>query len=215
MSALKNIWLFIKSDFARYGKKPTLISILGAVLFRWNHSFTYCFWLRLASQKNLFFHFATIKHRQLSKKYGIQIYPSTRIGYGLCLGHGINIVVNPNTIIGDNCDLCHSCTIGAYYEKAATIGNNVYISPHVCIIEDVSIGNNVTIGAGAVVVNDAPDNSTIVGVPAKVISYENPGRYVKNMCERYIELPSEQERAIIEKTRTEAQPKSLIDKVLY
>ena len=215
MSNLKSIWLYIQSDFSRYGKKPLVLDILFSVLKNWNHSFTYCFWLRLASQKNPFYSIAKAKHRHLSKKYGIQIYPSTRIGYGLCLGHGINIVVNPNTIIGDNCDLCHSCTIGAYYEKAAIIGDNVYISPHVCIVEDVTIGDNVTIGAGAVVVNDVPNNATVVGVPAKVVSYENPGRFIKNLCEKHVTLPSKQERESFEQSQLASNPKSLIDKVLY
>jgi serine O-acetyltransferase len=62
----------------------------------------------------------------------------------------------------------------------ATIGDNVYIGPNVCIVENVKIGNNVTIGAGAVVTKDVEDNATIAGVPAKVISFKNPGGIVYN-----------------------------------
>lgn len=53
---------------------------------------------------------------------------------------------------------------------AATIGDNVWIGPNVCIVEDVHIGNNSSVGAGAVVVKDVPDGATVAGVPAKVIS---------------------------------------------
>ena len=49
-----------------------------------------------------------------------------------------------------------------------------------CIVENVKIGNNVTIGAGSVVTKDIPDNATAVGNYAKVINYNNPGRYIKN-----------------------------------
>ena len=60
------------------------------------------------------------------------------------------------------------------------IGNNVYIGPTVCIVENVHIGDNVTIGAGAVVVKDIPVNATVAGVPAKVISYGEAGRFIHN-----------------------------------
>ena len=71
-------------------------------------------------------------------------------------------------------------TIGANEGKAADIGNNVYIGPGVCVVEHVTVGSNVTIGAGSVVVKDIPDNTTAAGNPAHVVSYKQPGRYIKN-----------------------------------
>lgn len=120
---------------------------------------------------------------RLSRKYGLQIPRNTQIGYGLYIGHGIGIVINPTTIIGNNCNLSQFTTIGSNHGKAAIIGDNVYIGPSVCIVENVIIGNNVTIGAGAVVVKDVPDNATVAGCPARVVSYKTPGRYIHN---RYI-----------------------------
>lgn len=111
----------------------------------------------------------------------VQIPPKTKIGYGLYIGHGGGgIVVNPTTVIGNNCNLSQFTTIGSNHGKAATIGDNVYIGPNVCIVEDVKIGDNVTIGAGSVVTKDIPDNATAVGNYAKVINYNNPGRYIGN-----------------------------------
>ena len=77
-------------------------------------------------------------------------------------------------------------TIGANDEQAAVIGDNVYIAPNCCLVENVIIGNNVTIGAGSVVTKNIPENATAVGNYAKVINYNNPGRYIKNAweCER-------------------------------
>ena len=116
----------------------------------------------------------------MSRKYGIQISPNMKIGKGFYIGHGIGIVINPGTIIGDNCNISHFLSIGTNHNTPAVIGNNVYIGPHVCIVEGVHIGNNVTIGAGSVVTKDIPDNATVAGCPAKVLNYDNPGRYVGN-----------------------------------
>ena len=91
----------------------------------------------------------------------IEISPTTLIGYGLYIGHSGPVIVNHSTKIGNNCVLSQFTTIGSNHNHAATIGDNVYIGPGVCIVEDVHIGNNVTIGAGSVVTKDIPDNATV------------------------------------------------------
>ncbi|MDR2149065.1 MAG: serine O-acetyltransferase [Tannerella sp.] len=183
-SSTKKIWTVIKSDYIRYGKKATFFRILTEVLFVRNYGFVYSFWLRLSAEKNLFNFIARIQHFRLTRKYGIQIGRKTKIGNGLYIGHGIGIVVNPNAEIGNNCNISQFTTIGGHYKKAAKIGNNVYIGPNVCIVGNVNVGDNVTIGAGAVVTKDIPDNATVAGVPAKILSFKNPGRFVNY---RYIE----------------------------
>lgn len=114
----------------------------------------------------------------------IQILRKTKIGYGLYISHGGPVVVNPSTVIGNNCNLSQFVTIGSNEGRAAIIGDNVYIGPSCCIVEDVVIGNNVTIGAGSVVTKDLPDNSTCAGNYAKVLNYNNPSRYIQN---KYLE----------------------------
>lgn len=114
-----------------------------------------------------------------SKKI-FQIPKSTKIGYGLYIGHEGPVIVNETAIIGNNCNLSQFTTIGSNNGAAAHIGDNVYIGPSVCIVENVQIGDNVTIGAGSVVTKDVPDNATAAGNYAKVLNYNNPGRYVGN-----------------------------------
>ena len=104
----------------------------------------------------------------------------TRIGYGLDIGHGMCMVVNGGTIIGNNVCLSHFVSIGTNHDTPAVIGDNVYIGPNSNIIEEVCIGSNVTIGAGSVVTKDIPANATAVGVPARVINYDEPAQYIKN-----------------------------------
>lgn len=113
-------------------------------------------------------------------KYVIRLPLDTTVGYGLYIGHGGPIVISPTATIGNNVNLSQFTTIGSNEGKAAIIGDNVYIGPNVSIVEDVVIGNNVTIGAGSVVTKSIPDNATAVGNYAKVINYNNPGRYVNN-----------------------------------
>ena len=88
------------------------------------------------------------------------------------------IVISERTIIGNNVNLGQFLNIGTNHRTPAIIGDNVYIGPHVCIVEDVIIGNKSTIGAGAVVVKDVPENATVAGVPAKTLNYNNPGQYI-------------------------------------
>ena len=112
---------------------------------------------------------------------GIELPRKLTIGKGLTLYHGQALVVNFKTVIGDNCVLRNSVTIG--HKKLADgtmsacprIGNYVDIGTNVCIIGDVQIGDNVTIGAGAVVVKDIPSNCVVVGNPAKPLPKPLPG----------------------------------------
>ena len=70
--------------------------------------------------------------------------------------------------------------------KPISVGNNVYVGNNVIILPGVSVGNNVVIGAGAVVTKDIPDNSVVVGVPARVI--KTADEYLKKIMEESLHL---------------------------
>jgi serine O-acetyltransferase len=174
-------WDYIKSDLVRYvGRdQASLKKIIPA--YRKYPSFRYSFWLRLAKHGNRITRYiANFFHRRLSFKYLIQISPGTDIGYGLYIGHHMCLVVHPSAKIGNNVNLSQFTTIGSNEGKAAVIEDNVYIGPNVNLIENVHIGANSTIGAGSVVTKDVPENATVAGVPAKVLNYYDPGRFVIN-----------------------------------
>ncbi len=140
--------------------------------------FAFMFWFRIAQYGGWESFFAKRSYLRISKVRNIDIPLDTDIGYGLYLGHFMCIVISPLTKIGNNCNISQFLNIGTNEGRGAVIGDNVYIGPHVCIVEDVKIGNNVTIGAGAVVTKDIPENATAAGVPAKVLNYNNPKRYI-------------------------------------
>lgn len=170
---------FVKSDCYRYtGKtnlKTMLLLYIKSSTFRWQVAF------RLVHGSGITRILGEIVWYLNTSRQRIQIEKRTTIGYGLYIAHGGPIVVNSSATIGNNCNLSQFTTIGANGgEKAATIGDNVYIGPGVCCVDSVIIGNNVTIGAGSVVTKDIPDDATAVGNYAHVINYNNPGRYIKN-----------------------------------
>ena len=173
----KDCFTLIKSDRYRIsGRTESSISIILKTLKPFSSSIL--FWLRLSQYKGWLWPICRVMYAHVCRKAQVQIPASTKIGYGFYIGHNICMVVNGGTIIGNNVNLSQFLNIGTNYKTPAIIGDNVYIGPHVSIIEDVRIGNNSSIGAGAVVTKDVPENATVAGVPAKVLNLNNPGRFV-------------------------------------
>lgn len=171
---------YIKSDLFRYSNKTTFIAYLKEYLR--NPAFRYQTKIRLCKSSGILKIYGLIMYKLFPNK-NLIISWRTQIGFGLYIGHNGPIVINPSTIIGNNCNLSQFTTIGSNKGQAAIIGDNVYIGPNVCIIENVIIGNNVTIGAGSVVTKNIPENATAVGNYAKVINYNNPARFINNKWE--------------------------------
>lgn len=177
----------IKADLYRYYGDYSLL-LLCKNMLNSNRGFRYSFWLRLCQSQYLLIRLvAKLMHRRLSTRYQIQIPANTHIGPGLYLGHGTAIIVNEAAVIGKNCNLSHFVTIGSNSGKAAIIGDNVYIGPNSCLIEQVVIGDEATIGAGAIVTKNVPAGATVAGNPAKVISEKTPGRFVNHRCDSLLQ----------------------------
>ncbi len=91
-----------------------------------------------------------------------------QIGGGFLIQHGFSTIITAKSI-GRNVKIYQQVTIGFKGDKWPEIGDNVEISCGAKVLGGIKIGNNCMIGAGAVVVSDIPNNSVVVGVPAKVI----------------------------------------------
>lgn len=105
---------------------------------------------------------------------GIEIHPGAIIGKRLFIDHGMGIVIGETTTIGNNCTIYHGVTLGGTgkdkYKRHPDLGNNVIVGCGAKVLGPIKIGNNVKIGANAVVLKEVPDNSTVVGVPGKIIN---------------------------------------------
>jgi len=111
------------------------------------------------------------------KKTGIEIHPGATIGKGLFIDHGHGVVIGETAIIGDNVTLYQGVTLGGTGKEKGkrhpTIGDNVMISAGAKVLGSFTVGENSKIGAGSVVLSEVPPNSTVVGVPGKVVKRDN------------------------------------------
>jgi serine O-acetyltransferase len=105
--------------------------------------------------------------------FGGHVPYTATIGSGTWFGCGaLGVVLHPLTVIGQNCVIAQNVTIGgrANHPDVPKLGNNVFVGAGAKILGPVTIGDNVKIGANAVVIGDVPANSTVVGIPARVVT---------------------------------------------
>lgn len=108
---------------------------------------------------------------------GIEIHPGAKIGKGFFIDHGMGVVIGETTIIGDNCTIYQNVTLGGTGKdkgkRHPTIGDNVMIGSGAKVLGPFTVGSNSKIAANAVVLSEVPENSTCVGVPARVVRINN------------------------------------------
>ena len=104
---------------------------------------------------------------------GIEIHPSAKIGERLFIDHGEGVVIGETAEIGNDVIIYQQVTLGGtgkeHGKRHPTVGDNVVIGAGAKILGNIKIGDHVRIGAGSVVVDDVPDNCTVVGVPGRIV----------------------------------------------
>jgi serine O-acetyltransferase len=104
---------------------------------------------------------------------GIEIHPGATIGKGFFIDHGMGVVIGETAEIGDDVLLYHGVTLGGVSlekkKRHPTLGNNVVVATGAKVLGAITIGENAKIGANAVVLKDVPPNSTVVGIPGRVV----------------------------------------------
>lgn len=126
---------------------------------------------------------------------GIEIHPGAKIGKRVFIDHGMGVVIGETCEIGNNVTIYQGVTLGGTGKEKGkrhpTVKDHVLISSGAKVLGNITIGEYAKIGAGAVVIKDVPANSTVVGVPAKVVSRN--GKKVKGNEEQKDSLAAVQE----------------------
>jgi len=109
---------------------------------------------------------------------GIEIHPGATIGRRFFIDHGMGVVIGETSEIGDDVTLYQGVTLGGTGKERGkrhpTLGNNVMVGVGARVLGAITIGDNVKIGAGSVVLKDVPPNTTVVGVPGRVVVFRDP-----------------------------------------
>jgi len=130
---------------------------------------------------------------------GIEIHPGAKIGKGFFIDHGMGVVIGETAEIGENCTLYHGVTLGgtswAKEKRHPTLGDNVIIGSGAKVLGPFKVGDNSKIGSNSVVVKEVPPNSTVVGVPGRVVMSE--GRKTEERADlEHGRLPDPEAKAI-------------------
>ncbi len=104
---------------------------------------------------------------------GVEIHPGAKIGKGVFIDHGMGVVIGETSEIGDRCLLYQGVTLGGtgkdHGKRHPTLAENVVVGAGAKVLGAITVGTNTRIGAGSVVVKDVEANSTVVGIPGRVV----------------------------------------------
>ena len=198
----------IKAIFER---DPAARSIWEVLLYAGLHAIL---WHRISHflYQNKFYFLARLISQTVRFFSGIEIHPGAKIKKGFFIDHGMGVVIGETTEIGDNVTLFQAVTLGGTGKEKGkrhpTIGSNVTIAAGAKVLGNIKIGDNVVIGAGSVVVKDVPSDSTVVGVPGRIIKHR--GKRVFATTLEHGNLPD----PILERLKKFRQELNTIEKVV-
>ncbi|MBB3132083.1 serine O-acetyltransferase [Paenibacillus rhizosphaerae] len=146
---------------------------------------------------------------------GIEIHPGAKIGKRLFIDHGMGVVIGETCEIGDDVVIYQGVTLGGTGKEKGkrhpTIGNNVVIASGAKVLGSFTVGDQCNIGANSVVLKEVPANSTVVGIPGRIVkqdgrrvdrlSHQLPDPIVDSL--RSMQQEIEQLRGELERLQTE------------
>lgn len=179
----------VKTDLEVYFLYPSFRALRAYRRAHWFYQRGHYFIARLISQRS-------------RKKTGIEIHPGAKIGKGLFIDHGSGVVIGETAEIGDNCTIYQGVTLGGTGKDSGkrhpTLGDNVMVGSGAKVLGPFNVGSNSKIAANAVVLEEIPPNSTVVGVPARVVKRD--GVRVEDLDQIHFPDPiAQQIDALIEK----------------
>jgi serine O-acetyltransferase len=151
---------------------------------------------------------------QISRFFtGIEIHPGASIGRRFFIDHGMGVVIGETTEIGDDVLLYQGATLGGTGNETGkrhpTLGNHVVVGTGAKVLGNIRIGNHVRIGAGSVVVHPVPDNSTVIGVPGRVVRIRD-----ENGVLEHGKLPDPEGQALEDLTHRVAELEAMLRQII-
>jgi len=190
------LFKFIREEISAIKDRDPAARNAFEILFLYS-GFHAVFWHRLS-------HWLYNKKRYTLARYvsqtirfftGIEIHPGAKIGKGLFIDHGMGVIIGETAEIGDNCTIYQGVTLGGtgkdVGKRHPTLGNNVLVGAGAKVLGPFKVGDNSKIAANAVVLSEVPENSTCVGVPARIVKINN--RRVSNFDNVHMPDPVSQE----------------------
>ena len=162
----EDIDVIIEQDPAARSRFEVILTYSGLHAI-WSHRIAH------ALHKRKFYFLARIIS-QISRFFtGIEIHPGATIGKGLFIDHGMGVVIGETCEIGDNVTIYQGVTLGGTGKEKGkrhpTVKDNALISTGAKVLGSITIGENAKVGAGSVVLKDVPANSTVVGIPGRIV----------------------------------------------
>ncbi len=165
-SIINDIDSICERDPAAKGRLEVMLLYSGVhalIMYRFAHAMHEQGWTFPARALSQFARFVT----------GIEIHPGATIGKGLFIDHGSGVVIGETAVVGDYCTIYQGVTLGGTGKQTGkrhpTLGDNVMVGSGAKLLGNFTVGSGSKIAAGAVVLGDVPENSTAVGIPAKVV----------------------------------------------
>jgi serine O-acetyltransferase len=163
-----------RSDLiAVYDRDPACHRLLQPILFFKGYQAVQAYrvghWLWHHGRTDL----AYFVQMRVSEVFGVDIHPAARVGKGIMIDHAHSIVIGETAVVGDNVSMLHSVTLGGTGkedgDRHPKIGDGVLIGAGAKVLGNILVGECSRIAAGSVVLEDVPRNTTVAGVPARVV----------------------------------------------
>jgi serine O-acetyltransferase len=148
-----------------YFSTPLLFykGFLGLATYRAAH----CLWNNDRHTMALFF------QNRASEVFGVDIHPAAKIAGGVMIDHATGVVIGETCEIGPKVSIFQGVTLGGKGSESGKRHPNIKKGASIfaasTVLGDITIGEGAIIAAGSLVLNDVAQDSTVAGVPAKVI----------------------------------------------
>lgn len=178
----------VASDYRKFKKYGgnffTIIFFTQGFWAIFQYRIAHCFYssIKIPGLRQFFLFLCLCWQKVIEMATGISIPASASIGHSFYIGHFGGIILNANTIIGNNCNISQGVTIGISGQNknrgVPVIGDNVYVGVNSVIAGKITIADNVLVGACSLVTSNVEENAVMVGVPAVIVSNKSSKGYI-------------------------------------